>query len=272
MPRIPTLALSLFALAALAPATCLAEDPPAPPAPPAAEPGVFTQDLDAALALAGEKNLPVMLDFTGSDWCGWCKFMDERVFSKEEWKTWSATNMVLVKIDFPEDESLVPENWRARNRDLSKQYNIEGFPTFVLLNPAGAEVARLGTLLDATPEGFIRKIRLAYAETDMALLERALGAEDAALLASLNEKVAAARANADAMQRQVKEKTEQWRTRLQDAKDQPADKIAAVRRAATRDIAAAMSAAQQAANDAEKTASDAVETADRLRAKLLEAL
>ncbi len=275
MTRIQALAFSVFAITTAVPAFA-AQDTPAEPAVPgkaaAVAPGVFTQDLDAAKALAAERDIPVMLDFTGSDWCGWCKFMDERVFSKEEWNDWAATNLFLVKIDFPEDSSLVPEKWRQRNQELAKQYGIEGLPTFVLLNPAGTEVGRLGTSPDASPGKFIDDIRLTLAESDRALVEKVLGAEDAALLAALDDKVKAAKAAAAEAQKQVEEKTEQWRAKLADAKGQPSDKAAAIRRAATRDIAAAMSAAQKAENDAEKAAADAAETGARLRAKLLESL
>ena len=46
--------------------------------------GVWTMDYDAAVKLAGEKKLPLMLNFTGSDWCGWCKKLDRETFGNAE--------------------------------------------------------------------------------------------------------------------------------------------------------------------------------------------
>ena len=69
--------------------------------------GIWTMDFDAAVKLAGEKNLPLMLNFTGSDWCGWCKLMDKNVFAEEVWKTYAKENVLLVTLDFPQDKSVV---------------------------------------------------------------------------------------------------------------------------------------------------------------------
>ena len=61
-------------------------------------PGKWTHDYQAALKYARENKKAVLLNFTGSDWCGWCKLMDKQVFSKDEWKTYAAKNVVQVWI------------------------------------------------------------------------------------------------------------------------------------------------------------------------------
>ena len=48
--------------------------------------GQWTMDYDAAVKLAQSSKQPMILNFTGSDWCGWCKIMDKNVFAKDEWK------------------------------------------------------------------------------------------------------------------------------------------------------------------------------------------
>ena len=83
--------------------------------------GVWTMDYDAAVKLAGEKKLPLMLNFTGSDWCGWCKLMDKNVFAEEVWKTYAKDNVLLVTLDFPNDKSIVPEKYVKRNKKLQEQ-------------------------------------------------------------------------------------------------------------------------------------------------------
>ncbi len=127
-----------------------------------AEPGQWTMDFDAAKKAAAERNLPILINFTGSDWCGWCKIMDSRVFAEQEWKDYAKDKLLLVTIDFPNDASIVPEPFVARNQALAEQFEVQGFPTYVLLkSDASTEVARLGAGRDKTPGSFIEEVEAA---------------------------------------------------------------------------------------------------------------
>lgn len=123
-----------------------------------AEPGLWTMDIDAARELAKAKNLPLLINFTGSDWCGWCKLMEEKVFSQETWKAYAKENAVLVWIDFPKDRAKLPAGMEGRNAGLAKTYGVRGYPTFVVLSPEGKEIGRLGASRDASPESFIGQL------------------------------------------------------------------------------------------------------------------
>jgi len=98
-------------------------------------------DYGKALAKAKAENKQVLLDFAGSDWCGPCIEMRKRVFSTAAFKAYAAKNLVLVEIDFPQRKKQSAE-LKNQNEKLSKQYGIDekGFPTVVLLNPAGKVV------------------------------------------------------------------------------------------------------------------------------------
>lgn len=123
-----------------------------------AESGKWTMDYDAALKVASEKNLPLILNFTGSDWCGWCKLMDQNVFAAEAWKKYAADKVVLVTIDFPQDKLKVPEKYQARNTELKDEFQIEGFPTYVVVDSDGKTVlGQLGAGREKTPETFIKE-------------------------------------------------------------------------------------------------------------------
>ena len=103
----------------------------------------WTEDYEGAVKVATEKKNPLFLDFTGSDWCGWCKLMDRQVFDKSEWKKWAADNLVCVKLDFPQYVKQTAA-LKAQNKKLMNRFNIQGFPTFVVLSPDGTkELARL---------------------------------------------------------------------------------------------------------------------------------
>jgi protein disulfide-isomerase len=125
-----------------------------------ATPGKWTMDLDAAKKLAAERQLPILLDFSGSDWCGWCKIMEENVFTKPEWKTYAKENLVMVLLDYPRDKSLIPEKYIERNKALKAEYGVTGYPTFVVLDDDGeTELGRLRSGRDKTPESFQTELK-----------------------------------------------------------------------------------------------------------------
>ncbi len=106
----------------------------------AAKPG-WTENFEQAQKIAASEQKPMLLDFTGSDWCGWCIKIDKEVFAKPEFKSFSEKSLVLVELDFPQGKKL-PDALKAQNDDLQRKFKVNGFPTLVLLSPAGKEIAR----------------------------------------------------------------------------------------------------------------------------------
>jgi protein disulfide-isomerase len=98
---------------------------------------------EKALAQAKAEKKLVLLDFTGSDWCGWCIKLDKEVFSKKEFKDYAKDNLVLVEVDFPQSKQQSKE-LKAQNEKLQAKYGIQGYPTIVVLNPDGKKVGELG--------------------------------------------------------------------------------------------------------------------------------
>lgn len=125
-----------------------------------AETGKWTMDFAAAKKLAAEKELPLLLNFTGSDWCFWCKLMDENVFAKDDWKEFAAENVVLVTLDFPKDKSIVPEKYVERNEELKSKFGVRGYPTYVILDSdAETKIGQLGAGREKTPSMFIEEFK-----------------------------------------------------------------------------------------------------------------
>ena len=106
-----------------------------------AEPGEWTHDWDAATTAAKEKGMPVFVNFTGSDWCPWCKILERQVFSQQEWSSWARRNVYLVRLDFPKDEKRVPEKYRGRNRELARRRLV----TYTWGNVSGIDRAATGS-------------------------------------------------------------------------------------------------------------------------------
>ncbi len=131
-----------------------------------AELGKWTMDYEAALQLAKDEGLPIFLDFTGSDWCGWCKLMDRKVFAQKKWARFAEDNLVLVVLDFPRNSKLVPEKYKQRNLQLQRQFGVRGYPTYIILDADGkTRLGRLGANRTATPEGFIRDVQAVTAKS-----------------------------------------------------------------------------------------------------------
>ncbi len=105
--------------------------------------GNWMTDFEAAQTAAQEKGLPMLIDFTGSDWCGWCIKLDREVFTHAEFVDYANSNLVLVEIDFPRDKEQSDE-LKAQNEALAEKYGIRGFPTIVLLSSDGELIDKTG--------------------------------------------------------------------------------------------------------------------------------
>jgi protein disulfide-isomerase len=105
----------------------------------AAESGWLT-DYEAAKKQAKEQNKPILINFTGTDWCGWCIRIEKEVFSKDEFKAYAKENLVLMEVDFPEKKKQTDEV-KAQNKKLDKEFKIEGYPTIFLIDAEGKKLS-----------------------------------------------------------------------------------------------------------------------------------
>ena len=102
----------------------------------------WTEDYNQAVANANNENKKLLLDFTGSDWCGHCMDLEKEVFRTSKFQTWASNNAVLVKVDFPEHH---PQNTRVKtqNAQLEAKYKVNGFPTVLLVDNNGNVLGRM---------------------------------------------------------------------------------------------------------------------------------
>lgn len=100
-------------------------------------------DLPKAQEQAKAEKKVVMLDFTGSDWCGWCIKLNKEVFSQPEFADYAKKNLVLVEVDFPRSKPQTEAQKKA-NAALQTKYSVEGYPTIVVLDPNGKKLGELG--------------------------------------------------------------------------------------------------------------------------------
>lgn len=107
------------------------------------EAGVWETNYEKAAQEARESGKHMLLNFTGSDWCGWCVKLKKEVFNTYEFKKFARENLVCVELDFPRRKRL-PRHLQEQNDELKNQYGIRGFPTIIILSPEGRQVARTG--------------------------------------------------------------------------------------------------------------------------------
>ncbi|RYD77767.1 MAG: thioredoxin family protein [Verrucomicrobiaceae bacterium] len=117
----------------------------------------WVTDYEKALQQAKQENKKVLLDFTGSDWCGWCIKLQEDVFSKPEFKEYAKQNLVLVELDFPQSKKL-EEKTREQNEKLKGEFKVQGFPTLVLLDAEGKKLGEVVGYVKGGPKAFISKL------------------------------------------------------------------------------------------------------------------
>ncbi len=103
----------------------------------------WTVGWKAAADASAKSGKPILADFTGSDWCGWCIQLKKEVFNTPEFSAWAKANVVLLEVDFPQQTQLPPA-LAKENQDLAEKYKIEGFPTILMLKADGTVLGTLG--------------------------------------------------------------------------------------------------------------------------------
>ncbi len=151
----------------------------------------WTSDFEAAKKQATESKKDLLLNFTGSDWCGWCIKLVDEVFKHDAFKNGVKDTFVLVELDFPKDKTKVSDEVRAQNEKLSEKYAAKAFPTILLTDADGRPYAATG-YQPGGPEKYVehlnelRKKRIARDEA-FAAADKAEGVEKAkALIAALD--------------------------------------------------------------------------------------
>jgi thioredoxin-related protein len=119
--------------------------------------GSWETDFQKAQEEARSQHKLVFINFTGSDWCGYCIRMDRDVLSKPQFKDFANKNLVLVEVDFPRAKEQ-SQTLRLQNRKLAGEYGVEGFPTYVVLNGDGKKVWMWDGYFPGGPDAFVAEL------------------------------------------------------------------------------------------------------------------
>ena len=118
----------------------------------------WLHDYNKAQEAAKANHKLLFLNFTGSDWCGWCIKLDKDIFSQPQFKNYAHDNLVLVELDFPRRKSQ-PTEERKQNMQLAEQYEVLGFPTIVVLNSSGQKVWEFNGYFSGGPEALVAQLQ-----------------------------------------------------------------------------------------------------------------
>jgi protein disulfide-isomerase len=114
-------------------------------------------DLDEAKKVAMKENKKLLVDFTGSDWCGYCIKLHKEVFDTPEFEKF-AKDYVLVELDFPKRKEQ-PAAEKAKNQAAQKKYGVNGFPTVIIMNTSGKVLNRAeGYSPDSGPSAYLPQL------------------------------------------------------------------------------------------------------------------
>ena len=117
----------------------------------------WLNDYKKAQQEAKASNKLLLLDFTGSDWCGWCKKFDKEILSQSQFKDYARENLVLVELDFPRAKQQSLE-LRKQNQELAHQFEVQGFPTIVVLDGDGQKLWQYDGYFPDGPAAFIAQL------------------------------------------------------------------------------------------------------------------
>lgn len=85
-------------------------------------------DIEKAYTQSLKTGKPILANFTGTDWCGWCIRLKRDVFVTDKFKKWAQKNVILLELDFPR-KFKVPEKIAKQNSGLQQAFGVRGYPT-----------------------------------------------------------------------------------------------------------------------------------------------
>jgi thioredoxin-related protein len=123
-------------------------------------------DFEKAKKEAAASGKMVLLNFSGSDWCGPCIKMKKEIFESSIFSDYAAANLILVRADFPRlKKNKLSKELTKSNEALAAKYNKKGdFPCTVLINAKGEVVKSWIGLAKLTPETMVEEVKKAMAK------------------------------------------------------------------------------------------------------------
>jgi thioredoxin-related protein len=124
-------------------------------------PGDWQNDFEKAKQTAQADHKYILLNFSGSDWCGPCIRLHKEIFDADVFDQYAKSHLVLVNADFPRlKKHALPAALQKKNDELADQYNKEGtFPLTILLTSEGKVLKTWEGLPPVSAEEFTKQVQ-----------------------------------------------------------------------------------------------------------------
>ncbi len=121
---------------------------------------IWQPDFETAKKIAKEKHELILLNFSGSDWCGPCMRMRKEIFENDQFSKMADTSLVMVNADFPRSKKNQLDNdLKTQNEVLADKYNADGkFPFTLLLDADGKVLKTWEGLPDENAAQFAKQV------------------------------------------------------------------------------------------------------------------
>jgi len=130
-------------------------------------------DLEKASAESKKTGKPILANFTGTDWCGWCIKLKREVFDTPEFKAWAKKNVVLLEVDFPRRFQL-PAKYKKQNTGLQQAFQVRGYPTIWVFD-LGVDAQGKSTIDAYGKTGYVKGTKAFISGVDQMIKKHAEG-------------------------------------------------------------------------------------------------
>ncbi len=115
----------------------------------------WSNNAEEVFNISKEKGSPILMNFTGSDWCVWCKKIKKEIFDTPEFKEWVKENNVeLLELDFPRRIAQT-DVLKSQNASLAKEMQVRGYPTIFFIS--NGKAIKTG-YVKGGPENWIKSV------------------------------------------------------------------------------------------------------------------
>ena len=119
----------------------------------------FSSSWEKVLSQCEINNKPILLVFSGSDWCGPCIRLDNEVWQTPEFRVFAKQNLNMYRADFPKRKAnKLNDELMAVNIQLAEKYNPKGYFPLVVLIQSNKVLATMG-YEKIGAQGYVRKIQ-----------------------------------------------------------------------------------------------------------------
>ena len=117
----------------------------------------WSGDFEATRSQAVKEHKLILINFSGSDWCGPCIRLRSEILESAKFENYAADHLLLVRADFPrQKKNQLPKDQVKRNEALADKYNAEGkFPFTLLVDENGKVLKTWDGFPNETPDQFV---------------------------------------------------------------------------------------------------------------------